>query len=174
MPTPTNIPLQLDEFFLSKLHVDWRTNPSVGEITISSLNLKFSYEVAMHVNNEHAYQMTLTVLGEEESTDAPGCGFQFEAVMVGQYHIENVKPDLEQFLARVNGVSLLYSTFRGIIGMATGVFQHGKLVLPSIDPRAIVEQVEARKKVVAQPTAAGVAEGSALGSEAAALTSAKP
>ena len=155
MAPTANVPLQLEEFFLSKLHVDWVPLPSEGEFLVKFLNLRLAYELATNVQNKHAYQMTLSIAGEDVCENAPGSGFKFDAVIVGQYRLENATPEQEALLARINGVSLLYSTFRGIIGATTGTFQHGRLVLPSIDPRAIVEQVEKGKLDKELPLLAG-------------------
>ena len=90
--------------------------------------------------------MTLLVKGEDVVEKAENVGYKFETIIVGRYRIENAKsPDLESRLSRLNGVSLLYSTLRGMLSNVTGSFEFGKVTLPSINPQAIVEQVESAK-----------------------------
>lgn len=142
----TQIPLQLEEYFLTAVNVEWRQPTTDGELKLSRLNLDTSYDLAMHAEIAHAYQMTLTVSGEEVFENPSPCGYKFNCVIVGRYRIENApKPEMEPRLARVNGVSLLYSTLRGILGTITGSFAYEKLVLPSIDPKKIVERVEEQR-----------------------------
>jgi preprotein translocase subunit SecB len=142
----TTVPLQLEDFFLTRLNVEWRNLPSEGDYKVNSLKVQVSYELAHHAELQHAYQMTLSVAGEDVIEKAANAGYKFEAVITGRYHIENAKtPELEARLAVINGISLLYSTLRGLLGSVTGSFEFGKLVLPSINPLAIVEQAEKAK-----------------------------
>jgi hypothetical protein len=155
---PKTVPLQLDDFFLSTLHVEWVPIPIEGEFKVQSVNLRLTYELKSHSEQKNAYQMTLKIEGEEVCEKAPGSGLKFNCIIVGQYRIEGVEsPQQEGILARINGVSLLYSTFRGVLGSVSGAFQSDRFVLPSIDPRAIVAEVEmknAAKAEVSQTTAA--------------------
>lgn len=146
LQTTSPIPLQLDEFFLNKLNIEWRNLPGDTDHRHASVRVLVSYDFAQHTEIPHAYQMTLSVKGEDVMEKANDAGYKFEAVIVGRYRIENAKsPELEARLSRVNGVSLLYSTLRGILSNVTGSFEFGKVVLPSINPQAIVEQIEKAK-----------------------------
>jgi len=142
----TTVPLQLEDFFLTRLNVEWRNLPSDSEYKVNSLRVRVGYELAHHAEIPHAYQMTLCVAGEDVIEKAASAGYKFDAVITGRYHIENAKtPELEARLSVINGISLLYSTLRGLLGSASGNFEFGKLVLPSINPYAIVEQTEKAK-----------------------------
>lgn len=142
----TTVPLQLDDFFLTRLNVEWRNPPIDGDYKVNSLKVQVSYDLAHHAELPHAYQMTLSVAGEDVMEKAANAGYKFDAVITGRYHIENAKtPELEARLAVINGISLLYSTLRGLVGSVSGSFEFGKLVLPSINPLSIVEQAEKAK-----------------------------
>lgn len=148
---PKNVPLQLDDFFLSTLHIEWVPIPTEGDFQFQSVNLRLTYELKSHSEKKNAYQMALKMEGEEVCEKAPGSGLNFNATIVGQYRIEGVEsPQQEAILARINGVSLLYSTFRGILGSVSGAFQSGRFSLPSIDPRAIVADVEMKNAAKAK------------------------
>jgi len=138
----TQIPLQLEEYFLKKLDIEWREFPPEGEFKANGLHVDVTYDLRVHVENPHAYQMTLTVSGEQVFEKVSNVGIRFLGVIAGRYRMESAKPEQEAILARINGVSLLYSTFRGLCGMVSGSFEHGKIDLPSIDPRAVVRRVE--------------------------------
>lgn len=66
--------------------------------------------------------------------------------IVGQFVVPEDLPAAEQegFL-RVNGLSILYSTLRGILGNITGSFPGERLCLPTILPFDIVKSIEIRK-----------------------------
>lgn len=145
MPPSSQVPLQLEEFFLEKIQVEWRSPPD-GEHKYLRLHLQLSYDLATKVDDEHAYQMVLTIAGEDTFEGIESAGHKFESTIVGRYRLENAKPEMEPMLARVNGVSLLYSTFRGIMASVTGNFEHGKVMLPSIDPKAVVERIEEERR----------------------------
>jgi hypothetical protein len=155
--TTKSVPLQLDDFYLTKLHVEWVPMPTAGEFQVQSVNLRLTYDLMAHSENDHTYKMALKIEGEDVCEKAPGCGLNFSAIIVGEYRIEGIEaPQKEGMLARINGVSLLFSTFRGILGSVSGAFQHGRFVLPSIDPRAVVAEVEmqnAAKAEASQTTA---------------------
>jgi len=136
------VPFELEGYFLKRIRVDYHPAPDGVEIAETNVKLSLDYRLAVHKENPHAYQMTLRISGGEGTEANPKCGYDFSAVIVGRYTITIDSPEAESHIARVNGVSALYSTFRGILGSTTGLFEDGKLMLPSIDPRDVVAEVE--------------------------------
>ncbi len=149
----TKTPLQLDECYLTRLNVEWRGTPDAKEARIGPLDLSADYECALQPGSEHAYEMVLSVAGRERLEQAAESGFVFDAVIVGRYRIENAKAGAEARLARINGVSLLYSTLRGMLSSTTGNFHFGRVALPSLNPIALVDEIEAKRSPAAAVTA---------------------
>ena len=63
----------------------------------------------------------------------------FARVAMGLFAFdETSEKETREKLIRLNGVSILYSTFRGILGGMTGMFQGRRLTLPTIIPDEVV------------------------------------
>jgi preprotein translocase subunit SecB len=148
----TNTPLQLDECYLTRLNVECGGTHETKESKIGPLEMTAEYNCVLQPGSEHAYQMVLSLSGRERVEPSVEKGFTFDAVIVGRYRIENAsKAELEPQLARINGVSLLYSTLRGMLASATGNFQFGKIDLPSLNPIALVRDIEAARTALSTP-----------------------
>jgi preprotein translocase subunit SecB len=145
----TNTPLQLDECYLTRLNVEWRGVQEAKEVKIGPLEMSAEYDCVLQSGSEHAYQMVFSISGHERVESSSDGGFVFDAVIVGRYRIENAKAESESHLARINGVSLLYSTLRGMLSSTTGNFRFGKVALPSLNPIAVVKDVEDRRNAAA-------------------------
>lgn len=73
-------------------------------------------------------------------------GHQIECVINGEFLIpEEMDVDKREGLLRVNGLSILYSTLRGVLGNLTGSFPGDKLCLPTIVPNELVKEIEEKK-----------------------------
>lgn len=138
-------PLQLEDYYLTKLHIDWRA-PSKPEVNVEEIKTGLDYDVAIHAKEKHRYKLDLRIRLTETGKEQKDVGYVVEADIVGLFAFEETcEKDIREKLIRLNGVSILYSTFRGILGGMTGMFQGRRLTLPTIMPNEVVQRVEEAK-----------------------------
>ncbi len=141
-----NTQLQLEDYYLTKLHIDWRA-PSKTEVRVVEIQTGIDYDVAVHTKEKNRYKLDLRISLNEIGKEEKDVGYIVVAEIVGlfSFHEDSDKNTREK-LIRINGVSILYSTFRGILGGMTGMFQGRRLALPTIMPNEVVQRVEENKK----------------------------
>lgn len=138
--------LQLEDYALTRLHIAWRP-PTKDTVTIESLRYDFDYDVGVHAGDDKRYKLDLRIHVAELGNEETEVGYSVDADLTGFFSfLPECEPAAREKLIRVNGLSILYSTFRGILGGVTGTFPGGKLNLPAIMPQHIVQQVEDRKR----------------------------
>jgi hypothetical protein len=144
MKTPR---LQLEEHALTRLHVDFISPPS-GEMLIDSLESTFSYQVGVHNADTRRYRLNFNCKFEEAcDRDKTRAGFKIDCEIVGLFLFDDdVDVAEREKLIRLNGVSVLYSTLRGILAVATGIFPGRRFLLPMTLPQEIVKIVEGNKQ----------------------------
>jgi preprotein translocase subunit SecB len=136
----------LEDFYVTRLHIDWRS-PTVEHVNIDKVSLLCDYDVAHNSRNVCRYKMDLHLKISQVGDEQADVGYLVEADLVGLFSFpEEIDDSARQILVRVNGVNILYSTFRGVLGSVSGLFPSGKLTLPSIIPQELVQQVEERKR----------------------------
>lgn len=141
-------PLQLEEFFIARLHVDWRFgSPETEGVPQLRSNLGFDYDVLSNADDPLLHALELKVIVEPEPDHAEGMGYAIEAHIIGFFRFEEGTPEEEmQYLVRVNGGTILYGILRGQLAAFTGSFPNGKYMLPSVYMQDVVKDVEERKK----------------------------
>lgn len=140
------ISLQLEEFVLNSLHIDW-TPPAVGKAAPpQSTQMRFDYSLGTHVADALRHRMTFKAEFQEMAEDDLPQGYRIQAEIAGFFQIDpDLSEEKRQAQVRINGVSQLYSTLRGLLAAATGCFPGGKFVLPSIMPQDVVRQIEEKR-----------------------------
>lgn len=137
--------LQLRNFDLIKLHVDW--TPLDGREYIEDHFqgvTSFDYEVLRRNDAPTIFALKLEYGLKPKSGKA---GYAIEAEIVGFFEFaESTEEDKMQYLIRVNGGTILYGILRGEVAAFTGSFPGGKFVMPSVYMQEVVAQVEADKK----------------------------
>ncbi len=145
--------LQLEDYFLTRLNVDF-IFPNDTEVEAESVSLDFDYDVLTHQDDSLRRMLTLRVGVSQVAKDDSKIAYQVECEINGQFRIpEEIKKDQREGILRINGVSILYSTLRGIIGNLSGSFPEGRLCLPTILPQDVVKHVEKSKAMVEEDTA---------------------
>lgn len=143
--------LQLESYYLDKFHINWRP-PEVPDVQVAESEITLDYDVAVHNSEKHRYKFTLRVQISEIGKEQRDVGYVVDAEIVGFFAFdEECDKSTRPSLIRLNGVSLLYSTLRGLVGGISGTFRGGNFVLPTISAKQVVTKVEAAKKA-AQPT----------------------
>lgn len=133
---------QLEDYFLTRLNVKFIFHDEV-EVEAESVSLEFDYDVLTHPDDPLRRILTLRVGVSQVAEDDSKMAYQVECEINGQFRIpEEIKKDQREGLLRINGVSILYSTLRGIIGNLSGSFPEGRLCLPTILPQDVVKHVE--------------------------------
>lgn len=137
--------LQLDEFYLTKLSIDFVIPQSNVEIS-SDFDLGFDYQTLAHSEDPLRRKMILSVKGMQKDTSGNPLAFQVRCDIVGIFVLpEDLATETRESLFLLNGVSILYSTLRGVIGSATGSFPTGTLCLPTVLPQDVIKMVQDRK-----------------------------
>lgn len=150
-----NTQLQLEDYYLTKLHIDWRA-PSKATVEVDEIQTGLDYDVAVHAKEKNRYKLDLRIRLTETGKEEKDVGYIVVADMVGLFSFpEDSDKNLREKLIRINGVSILYSTFRGILGGMTGMFQGRRLALPTIMPNEVVQRVEDAKKAQREATKEG-------------------
>ncbi len=140
MTPPANF--QLEEFFLSKLHLDYRP-PEKDEKPTTQVNVGIDDTVGVLNVDKNRFRMNLTVNAKELNEESAPVGLTVESEIVGFFSLDSTIPEGErQIRARVNGVSILYGILRGIVASSTGVFEGGKFSMPSINAMDVVNTIE--------------------------------
>lgn len=143
------VQMQLDDFAVTRLQVDWRP-PAKRTVHVKQLESRFDYDVAVNAKDDRRFMLELRLKINEVGKQQRDVGYVIEADLAGIFSFpDDSDRETRQKLVRVNGVSMLYSTFRGVLAGITGVFPGGKLVLPSIMPDQVVRDVETRKRSAA-------------------------
>lgn len=140
--------LQLEDFTLTKLHIDWHSiddSESQQPVAIET-EISVSYDVKRHKERPNTFLLKLLFsdcpLGKKTKQ-----GIELHAEILGLFHFpEGMSEDEMQTLIRINGGTILYGILRGEIASLTGSFPSGKVVLPTIHMPEIVEAVEKKKK----------------------------
>lgn len=147
-----SVQMQLEDFAITRLHINWRP-PTKPTVDISKLTNQFDYNVAINAKDKKRFKLDLFLKLAEVGKQQAAVGYEIEADLVGIFNFpEEADQETRQKLVRVNGVNLLYSTFRGLLSGVTGAFPGGKLVLPTIMPAEIVKLVENRRLAVQATT----------------------
>lgn len=145
--------LQLEDYFLTRLNLDF-IFPNEIEDEVESNSLEFDYDVLTHPDDPLRRMLTLRVGVSQVAKDDSKMAYQVECEINGQFRIpEEIKKDQREGLLRINGVSILYSTLRGIIGNLSGSFPEGRLCLPTILPQDVVKHIEKSKARAVEDTA---------------------
>jgi hypothetical protein len=138
---------QLEEFFVTRLHLDHREIKGPEKPKPQQLAYGFDYSVGQHKEEAHRYRMAFRVVAEEFAENEQPAGLKLESEIVGFLAIN---PELDKAkreeIVRLNGVSILYGILRGIVATMTGTFPNGKLTLPAALPADIVKHVEEQKR----------------------------
>lgn len=144
---------QLEEFFITRLHLDHREVKGAEKTKPKQLGYGFDYTVGQHKNEAHRYRMAFRVVAEEFAENEQPAGLKLESEILGYLALNPKlgKAEREE-LVRMNGVSILYGILRGIVATMTGTFPNGRLTLPAALPADIVNQVEEQKRTAQKDT----------------------
>lgn len=140
--------IRLDEFKLLKLKIDWRPPQQKKSVKVEEMTCDFDYQIGRHSKNALRYRMILDMRIREIGKEQKDVGYLIEAKLAGFFSFpKDTEVQKRELFARVNGLNLLYGTFRGVLSGVTGNFPGSQLVLPTIDARAVVADIEKRKAV---------------------------
>ena len=135
--------LQLDDFSITKLHVDWcvagKESAGVDE------NPYFEYKVLRNPKNKREFAMFFSAKLYTEK-DPEKSGYIIESAIFGIFSFAQEATEREmQVLIRINGATILYGILRGQIAAVTGSFPGKKFVLPAVYMQEIIPKIDARK-----------------------------
>jgi len=135
--------LQLDDFFMARLHVDWR---GAGEESSTlSQNPDIDYRIGRNQDNRRQFAMELSVQAfSGKAPEEPG--YEIDARIQGVFSFaEDATEEEMNYLIRVNGATILYGLLRGHIAAMTGAFPGQKLVLPAVYMQELIPEIHKRK-----------------------------
>ncbi len=139
-----NARLELENYFLTRLHLDFNL-PKNAEVHIENLTTEFDLDSLINKSNPLLRRLTLRVNAAEYTKEREQVGYQLECEITGQFKIpDDIPEEHREGLLRVNGISILYSTLRGILGSLSGSFPT-RLCLPTILPNEVFEHIQKAK-----------------------------
>ena len=134
--------LQLHDFYLTKLNIKWIE----AEEKIEGFTFTIDYDIARNVDNNNVFKLALkyNICPKLSKISESKCsGYEIESEIVGIFYFpEGFEEDDIQLIIRDNGCRILYGILRGEIASITGSFPHGKFILPTVNMRKIVIDVE--------------------------------
>lgn len=138
---------QLNDYNFTQLSIQWKPAPDRDEFEVDNLVSKFDYSVWQNPENPLTHLMRFWASFNEETPEKENYGYQIEAEIFGNLTLSTEIPEEKRALyIRQNGVSILLGLMRAQIGMNTGSFVGGKLVIPTLMPNEIVKEVQAAKQ----------------------------
>jgi len=153
--------IQLENFFLNKLHADW-VQPKRLPAEITS-RVRVNYDVLRHRDEPRRFRLTLKVIVQSEVAGEKA-GYQIASEIVGLFSFpEGMAEDQIQALVRINGGTILYGILRGEVAAITGSFAGRKFILPTVFMPDIVRQIEGGRTNAGRPRKAAKAGGRAGG-----------
>jgi len=139
--------LQLKDFFITRLHVDWH-EPVGGGRHLPQVHggVAFDYDVLRKKDALRSFALRLRVKLKPKPAKSKA-GYEIDSEIMGLFDFpESMEEQQMQALIRINGGTILYGILRGQIAAFTGSFPGGKLSLPPVYMQDIVEEVEKRKQ----------------------------
>lgn len=136
-------PIELREFFLERLNIEFMEGENQSPEKVFSLSLSFN--VATSKENENLFKLTL---GVQIKPDEQASMIQIDSKIVGFFSIDPAinEPKKRQFYMFVNGSTVLYGILRGQISMITASFPSGKFNLPAVVMQEEVENFFAKQQ----------------------------
>ncbi len=129
---------------MQKLHLGYKEEGTPNANEERPISASWGYDIHNHRDDPKRFRFTLRAVVVELGDDMKQWGVSLDAEIVGFFrHSDNgLDPNAEAYSKRLNGISLLYGTLRGVVAATTGFFPQGKMILPTIMPQEIVEAVE--------------------------------
>lgn len=149
----TNI-LQLKDFVITRILVEWQASKKpVDYVDISKTDVFIDYDVLRDPETDKSLALQFRVKVAPPKKDETG--YIVESEVVGFFTFpETMEEEQVQYLARVNGGTILYGILRGQVALLTGSFPGGKYMLPAIYMPDVVAMVEESKAKILKKTAA--------------------
>jgi len=142
--TPT---CQLEDFHMTRLHLDWVDPGPREEVNIEATNSRFDYDVFSNREHSRYFMMKFQAWFQQVDSNREKVGYQVECEIMGIFEIsEEIPEERWPGFIRLNGLSILYGILRGQLANATGSFPNGKLLIPTIMPKDIIQMVEEQEK----------------------------
>lgn len=127
-------PLQLRDYSLIALHVE--TNESFTRSANGSFESAIGFDFDMREHTEkNLYRLSLTVLINKDERSFRRAPYRISITLYGIFESVEKREEAEKAkqLLFPNGLAILYSIARGIVGQATGTAMHEKFVLPMVN-----------------------------------------
>lgn len=156
--------VQLDDFGLTDLQIHWKSAAGKRDEVTSTFNV--GYVVEHLTSDPTRFRLNLTVKDDRAAGGGNSIA-NLEATIVGFFSFPvETEPTEREKRIRINGLTMLYGTLRGVLANVCGVFPPDlRYVLPTVNMLDVIKSVEekrARKARTKQPTTTGdVADGKA-------------
>lgn len=140
-----SLTVQLEEFFVTRLRIDWHQPLPEAEAEALSGEMDVDYKVMRHKEEKNRYQMQLSVSAGPRK-EAAKAGWVVDARVEGYFVFpDGLERELMEMAIRLNGGIILYGILRGQVAAATGSFPAGKFVLPTIAMQDVIARKEGRR-----------------------------
>lgn len=143
MSSPT---LLLNEYFLTRLSVNYDFPDTIPNINVASVNSTFNYEALTHRDDPRQRQLKVQMEFQELDEKQQKVGYHITCELVGFFTFTDTTPKgQEEIVLRVNGLNMLYGALRGVFATSLAVFPGGRFSIPNIMPKEIVADIERQR-----------------------------
>lgn len=119
--------LQLEEFFINKIHIDYHQKKE--NTSKVNLSLKIGIDVKPGLKKEKRDIVKISI----KITPEPKESYEIDSEITGFFsRIKGIPEKDREEILRKNGFAILYGIMRGQLALITGTFPEGKLNLPTV------------------------------------------
>lgn len=132
-----SVSIHLDEFILTRLHVDWHGSPEAAAGGTEK-EIRVGYNVATKKDDATRFKFDLRVALVPKSAKKK-TGWEIDTAITGFFSFpEGIDAATMDEAVRFNGILILFGILRGLLASATGAFPGGKYCLPALPVQDIV------------------------------------
>ena len=127
-------PLQLRDYSLLSLHVEANEAFAFAAKPEYESAVGFDFDLSEHADGR-VYRIRLTVFINQHEKIFLRAPYRISITLLGFFEIpvQDSGEELSKALLMPNGLAMMYSIARGIVGQATGTSLHGKFLLPTVN-----------------------------------------
>ncbi len=138
--------IQVKDLKLIRVHVDQSPFGLSKADTSASQEIDFDLLGPADRTIEHRYIMLLRIKGGAASKKNMPLAPTYEIHAVAEFETpEGLTPSDEKGLVVLNGGMILYGMIRGQVSLITGAFPGGTVLLPAIDWRSKVQEIQEKQ-----------------------------
>lgn len=139
--------IQVKELRLIRLNVDQNPFATADADAPTTQEITFDLLTPADKKINNCFIMILQIKGEAGSQKGMPAGPSYEVHGVAEFETpDGLSPAQQRGLVVLNGGMILYGLIRGQMSLITGALPGGSILLPAVDWKATVDEIEARRR----------------------------